>query len=176
MKGMCGPMRRTFIFAFDDTLAGFSVYNTWALVLDRPMIKPMGDLIPGSWEVLDTLARRGDRLYLYTLNLVLNEEQKWKKINRLGLDRFFQKGNTYMVSQKTPQMFRWICRGRDPDRCYMVGNSYKNDIRPALDAGIKAIYIRRPMLKRLVPDLHGSHPRLFRMSCISQILDKYEEI
>jgi putative hydrolase of the HAD superfamily len=167
---------RTFIFDFDDTLAGNSIYNTWSLYLDIPLLRPVGGLLPGSREVLEFLSRRGDRIYMLTLNLVLDEEMKWRKIERLGIGEWFDEGNTFMVKDKTPEVFRRICRGSDPRRCYMVGNSFKRDIDPALRSGIKAIFIRRPLICRLFPDLHGDHENLIRMREIRQIVTRYREL
>jgi len=162
-------MKRTFIFDFDDTLAGFSLYNTWGIYLDLPLVRPIGGPLPGAIDVLEELRRRRDRLYLFTLNLVLNEDMKWRKIRRLGMDRYFNRNNTYMVRKKTPELFRTICKGQDPSRCYMVGNSFRNDIEPALEAGINAIYIPRPVFKRALPWTYRKHERLSVLSDIRQV-------
>lgn len=167
---------RTFIFDFDDTLAGYSLYNTWTIYLDLPFIKPVGGLIPGATSVLEHLSSRGDRLYMMTLNIVLDERKKWKKLDRLGLRRWFDETNTMMVRRKTPEMFREICLGMDPSRCYMVGNSFKNDIAPALEAGIKGIYIPRPFFKRALSWRHPASKGLIRLSKIEQIISEYERL
>ena len=167
---------RTFIFDFDDTLAGHSVYNTWSLYFDLPLIRPVGGLLPGAREVLDFLTSRGDSVHMLTLNILLDEEAKWRKLERLGLFRWFDEMNTFMVADKTPEIFRRICRGRDPRRCYMVGNSFRRDIGPALRAGIKAIYIRRPLVFRVFPDMHGQHENLIRMDRLGQIINEYPRI
>jgi FMN phosphatase YigB (HAD superfamily) len=164
---------RTFIFDFDDTLAGNSIYNTWALYLDLPFLKPVGGLLPGAQEVLEFLSGKGDRLYMLTLNLILDDELKWKKLDRLGMGEWFNERNTFMVDDKTPDIFKRICKGKDPSRCYMVGNSFRRDIEPALRSGIKAIYIRRPLLFRALPDVHGRHGNLIRLKDIGQIIPRY---
>ncbi|MDG6224671.1 MAG: hypothetical protein QCI82_04070 [Candidatus Thermoplasmatota archaeon] len=167
---------RTFIFDFDDTLAGYSLFNTWAIHLDIPLIKPIGGLLPGAERVLDHLSSKGDRLYMLTLNIVLDERRKWKKLDRLGMRRWFHEGNTIMVRKKTPEIFLSICGDTDLSECYMVGNSFRNDIAPALEASIKAIYIPRPFFKRPLSWRHPMSKGLIKLSKIEQIISEYDRI
>jgi FMN phosphatase YigB (HAD superfamily) len=168
-------MRRTFLFDFDDTLAGFAVYNTWVYISPIKIFPPVGGLLPGAEEVLDFLLSRGDDLKMVTLNIVLDEEKKWKKLERLGLRKYFNEDNVWMVREKTPDLFREICRGKNPNYCTMVGNSVINDIRPALDAGIKAIFIPRPIFKRVLP-IGVDDPNCLVLRRIDQIIDRYDEL
>ena len=169
-------MGKFFIFDFDDTLAGFSVYNTWLYRMGWSFPPPLGNLLPGSEEVLDRI--KGDRvpLHMLTINIVLNDEMKWRKLHRLEITRWFDERHVHMVRKKTPDVFKRICRGRDPKRCYMVGNSYMHDIRPSLEAGINAIYIPRPHIKRLYDPFIPDHPNLIRLRRISQILEIYDDL
>ena len=169
-------MGKFFIFDFDDTLTGFSVYNTWLYRTGWTFPPPLGGLFKGAEEVLDRI--KGDRipLHMLTINIVLNDDMKWKKLNRLDITRWFDERNVHMVRRKTPEVFARICRGRDLSRCYMVGNSYANDIKPSLEAGIKAIYIPRPHVKRLYDPFLPDHERLIRLGRISDILKIYDDL
>lgn len=101
-------------------------------IADQPM-----ELIPGVRETLEYLAGRHD-LTLFTKGHA--EEQKLK-IDRSGLGVFF--GHTAIVPEKDAPSYRKLVaeRGLDPSRTWMVGNSPKSDIKPAIQAGIGAVYV-----------------------------------
>jgi len=166
-------MDRLFLFDFDDTLANFSVYNSWVFKQPIKILPPIGGTIDGATEVLDFLRSKGDDLAMVTMNMILDRDVKWKKLERVGMGRWFDQGNVHMVREKTPELYRKIITGRDPDRCYMVGNSLKHDITPALKAGIKAIYIPRPKVKRLLPLRLPRSDRLTVLKDIRQVMELY---
>ena len=169
-------MARTFIFDFDDTLAGFSIYNT--LVFKQPLkvLPPIGGTLKGVPKVLDFLKQKGDRLFILTMNVVMDETLKWKKMERVGMRRWFSDRNVMMVRRKTPEVIRGICRDAPKAECFMVGNSYKNDMAPALEAGINAIYIPRPVVKRLLNFTLPDRPTLHVLGNIGEIEAKYDEL
>ncbi|MGA1866147.1 MAG: hypothetical protein ACMUFK_01625, partial [Thermoplasmatota archaeon] len=96
-------MDRLFIFDFDDTLANFSLYNTWVLKGPVKVLPHIGTTIKGAVEVLEFVRSRGDALAMLTMNIVLNDELKWKKLKRVGMDRWFNDRNTFFVRKKTPE-------------------------------------------------------------------------
>jgi len=101
-------------------------------ILDCPM-----EVIEGVPETLTYLAARHD-LTLFTKGHA--EEQKLK-IDRSGLGRCF--GHTAIVKEKDVAAYRRLVteRGIDPERAWMVGNSVKSDINPALAAGLNAVFV-----------------------------------
>jgi len=101
-------------------------------ILERPM-----EVIEGVPETLEYLAGRHD-LTLFTKGHV--EEQKLK-LDRSGLSGFF--GHTAIVKEKDAPAYRRLVsdRGMDPRRTWMVGNSPKSDINPALEAGLRAVFV-----------------------------------
>lgn len=116
-------------------------------ILEAPV-----ELIDGVAETLEYLAMRHD-LTLFTKGQA--EEQKLK-IDRSGLGVYF--GHLAIVKEKDAEAYRRLARerGMDPARAWMVGNSPKSDINPALEAGLNAVYVPHPrtwMLERedLVP-------------------------
>jgi putative hydrolase of the HAD superfamily len=68
------------------------------------------------------------------------EEQRLK-IERSGLEPFFNA--TAVVHEKTEETYRAIVQERqlDPARTWMIGNSPRSDINPALAAGLNAVFI-----------------------------------
>ena len=101
-------------------------------ILECPM-----EVIPGVAETLEYLAGRHD-LTLFTKGHA--EEQKLK-IDRSGLGVWF--GHTAIVKEKDAAAYRALVaeRGMDPERTWMIGNSPKSDINPALAAGLNAVFV-----------------------------------
>ncbi|MCK7516106.1 MAG: hypothetical protein MZV70_77120 [Desulfobacterales bacterium] len=167
-------MDRLFLFDFDDTLANFSIYNSWVLKQPVRIFPPIGSTIKGAREVLDFLKGESDELVMVTMNMILDAGVKWEKLERVGMRRWFDEDNVHMVKEKTPDLFRRLTAGRDPSRCYMVGNSLKHDIVPALGAGIKAVYIPRPLIKRLLPARLPRSKDLTVLRDIGQLIEAYD--
>lgn len=89
-------------------------------------------------------------------------KHQWNKVDMLGLDRWFDRGNV-IVSGDTPYMkpdielFRMFEKkfGLAPSDFWMIGDSYKHDIKGALDAGWHALWINRRFLgpQEITPDI-----------------------
>lgn len=101
-------------------------------ILEQPV-----ELIADVEETLAALAARHD-LTLFTKGHP--EEQKWK-VDRSGLGRYF--AHTAIVKEKDAGAYRRIVteRGLEPERTWMIGNSPKSDINPALEAGLGAVLV-----------------------------------
>jgi phosphoglycolate phosphatase-like HAD superfamily hydrolase len=167
-------MRRLFIFDYDDTLANFTLYNSLVFRTKQRIIPPIGGLIDGAGEVLKFLHGKGDRLHILTMNIIMDHDSKWRKMDHVGITRWFRKEDIDMVRNKTPEKMLSICGRLPPERCYMVGNSYRHDIEPALGAGINPIYIPRPKYKRIFPGKVDGRVRVLKD--IREIIDLYDEL
>jgi putative hydrolase of the HAD superfamily len=101
-------------------------------ILECPM-----EVIPGVRETLGYLASRHD-LTLFTKGHV--DEQKLK-IDRSGLGGFFQ--HAAIVKEKDAPAYRRLVaeRGMDAAVTWMIGNSPKSDVNPALEAGLNAVFV-----------------------------------
>ena len=101
-------------------------------ILEQPI-----ELIDGVPETLESLAVRHD-LTLFTKGD--HEEQKLK-VDRSGLGIYF--GHLAIVKEKNGEAYRTLVRDRRlaPERTWMVGNSPKSDINPALEAGLNAVFV-----------------------------------
>jgi putative hydrolase of the HAD superfamily len=95
------------------------------------------ETIAGVPETLEYLSARHD-LTIFTKG---NPEEQKLKIDRSGLGRFFR--HTAIVKEKdTAAYLRLVAeRQLDPARTWMIGNSPKSDINPAMDAGLHAVFI-----------------------------------
>jgi putative hydrolase of the HAD superfamily len=103
---------------------------------ERILKCPM-EVIPGVPETLSYLAERHD-LTLFTKGNV--DEQKLK-LDRSGLGGFFQ--HTAIVKEKDEAAYRRLVteRGMDAAVTWMIGNSPKSDVNPALEAGLNAVFV-----------------------------------
>jgi putative hydrolase of the HAD superfamily len=95
------------------------------------------EVMEGVEETLAELASRHD-LTLFTKG---HPEEQRLKIDRSGLGRYFS--HTAIVKEKDAAAYRALVaeRGFDPARTWMIGNSPKSDINPAIEAGLNAVLI-----------------------------------
>jgi putative hydrolase of the HAD superfamily len=102
-------------------------------------------LLDGVKETLDYLAPRHD-LFLLTKGEV--EEQKLK-VERSGIEEYFRQ--VVIVQEKDVATYHRVVEELqvDPQQTWMVGNSPRSDINPALATGLNAVYIPHPHTWRL---------------------------
>ena len=101
-------------------------------ILEQPM-----EIIPGVPDTLAYLAERHE-LTLFTKGTL--DEQRLK-IDRSGLAIHF--AHTAIVREKHPDAYRELVRERSmhPPATWMIGNSPKSDVNPALEAGLNAVFV-----------------------------------
>jgi putative hydrolase of the HAD superfamily len=134
-------------------------------ILDRPP-----ELIPG---VEDTLAYLCDRHSLLLFTKGDPDEQRMK-VDRSGLGRFFQ--HVGIVREKNEPAYRALACDRECvlEHTYMIGNSPKSDINPALAAGLNAVYVPHPRTWSLEKEaLPVHHPRLLTVERITDLLQHF---
>ena len=97
-------------------------------------------LLDGVKETLDYLSPRHDLVLLTKGDL---EEQKLK-VERSGIEQCFRQ--VVIVQEKNVATYHQVTSELqvDPQHTWMVGNSPRSDINPALAAGLKAVYIPHP--------------------------------
>ncbi len=117
----------------DDDLR--SVISLAERILEQPI-----ELIDGVEETLGYLSERHD-LTLFTKG---HPEEQRLKVDRSGLGRYF--GHTAIVKEKDAAAYSQIVasRGLARDLTWMIGNSPKSDINPALEAGLNAVLVPHP--------------------------------
>jgi putative hydrolase of the HAD superfamily len=95
------------------------------------------ELINGVEETLAYLAGR----HPLTLFSKGHSEEQHRKVQRSGLTRFFE--TCRIVKEKDADAYRRVVEemNMDPTVTWMVGNSPKSDINPALAAGLAAVLV-----------------------------------
>jgi len=95
------------------------------------------ELLPGVEETLAALAGR-HRLILMTKG---EHAEQADKLARSGLAQYFSA--VEVVAEKDPATYREVLRRHQLEarRSWMIGNSPKSDINPALAAGLNAVFL-----------------------------------
>jgi HAD superfamily hydrolase (TIGR01509 family) len=110
---------------------------------------------PGAYEVLGTLHKK------YKLALVANQpkgfDERVKKLNLTSYFDFVLGSEDYDVRKPDPAIYRLAAAklGIKPSEAVMVGDRPENDIKPAHEAGCKAIWIKQGLaiyVTKLEPD------------------------
>lgn len=103
---------------------------------ERILSHPM-ELIDGVQETLEVLATR-HTLVLFTKG---HEEDQRLKIDASGLLPYFAR--THITMEKDTAAYRQLVGSISavPEKTWMIGNSPKSDIHPALEAGLNAVLI-----------------------------------
>jgi putative hydrolase of the HAD superfamily len=113
--------------ALHETISGFA-----HTIAAHPM-----EVIAGVTETLHYLAQR-HRLILMTKGVVAEQSSK---VERSGLKKFFSA--VEIVAEKDLPTYRSIISkyALPSDSTWMIGNSPKSDVNPALAAGINAVFV-----------------------------------
>lgn len=109
------------------------------LALGRSAYNQQVEPYPHMVETLDRLKADGHELFLYTGGVPTVQE---KKIKAVRLEPYFGKG-VFVRQHKTVHDLETIVRQEqfDRGRTWMIGNSMRTDVVPALEAGLHCIYI-----------------------------------
>jgi putative hydrolase of the HAD superfamily len=130
-------------------------------ILECPM-----ELIEGVAPTLQYLSERHE-LTLFTKG---HPDEQKLKVDRSELGRYF--AHTAIVKEKDAEAYRRLVqeRGMDPALTWMIGNSPKSDINPALEAGLHAVFV--PHAHTWVLEKQDIRPGEGRLL----VLDRFEEL
>ena len=131
--------RKSLVRCFEDlTAAPFTEEKHHRIVsfVDSIADQEM-ELLPGVAETLPLLASR-HRLLLVTKG---DDEEQRDKLQRSGLADYFSA--VEVLKEKHEMAYRELMRHHQCDaaRTWMIGNSPKSDVNPALAAGLNAVFV-----------------------------------
>jgi putative hydrolase of the HAD superfamily len=141
------------------------VMNFAMRIVHHPM-----ELINGVEETLEYLSPRHD-LTLFTKG---DPEEQKLKLDRSGLAIYF--GHTAIVKEKNAASYSALIQERrlNPERTWMIGNSPKSDINPALEAGINAVFVPHEHTWRLEhEEVREGRGRLLRLTRFAQLREYF---
>ena len=124
------------------------------------------ELIPEVASTLHDLGRRHDLLLLTKGD---PDEQR-RKIEASGLDHHFRAA--VIVVEKEPSVYEALVRDQvlDPERTWMIGNSVRSDVNPALEVGLGAVFIPNANTWALEhAELVTGAPRLLQLERFAQL-------
>lgn len=138
--------------------------------LTSPILSSKRRLMPGATETLADLASRHDILLLTKGS----PDEQEPKIDASGIASWFRR--IFIVADKTPATYRQVVReaGITPARTWMIGNSPRSDIIPALEAGLGAIYIPNADTWTLeLEALPHDDQRLIHLDKLTELVDYF---
>ena len=134
-------------------------------IAEHPM-----EILPDVPETLQDLSQR-HRLFMVTKG---NITEQMGKVERSGLREYFNA--IEVVAEKDAAAYRAVVEkyGLIRDLTWMIGNSPKSDINPALEAGLHAVFVPHHntwMLERDELRKHVTDGRLLEMESFGRLRD-----
>jgi len=124
-------------------------------------------LLDGVQETLNYLSPRHDLILLTKGDL----EEQQLKVERSGIEHCFRR--VVIVQEKDVATYSRVTGELDvdPKQTWMVGNSPRSDINPALAAGLSAVYIPHPHTWRLEHEevQNSGDERLLTLSTFAEL-------
>jgi len=127
------------------------------------------ELLDGVPETLEYLARR-HLLFIVTKG---DPGEQSRKIENSGLKGFFR--DVEILREKNILTYKGLLEARrwNPDNTWMIGNSPRSDINPALAAGMNAVYIPHRHTWILEHEAPEEHPRLLELERFSDLRSNF---
>ena len=156
------------------------VYQRLCKSRDRPVEDEVSDAVQEIGQAVveypvvlldgveETLVRLTGRCRLLLLTKGDRGTQKGK-LARSGLGHLFD--GVHVVPEKDAQVIRGLVAeyGLRPEQTWMVGNSPRSDINPALEAGIGAIYVPHPNTWNLEKEEIAEPDRVIVLNCLGEL-------
>ncbi len=128
------------------------------------------ELLPDVAATLAELATR-HRLLLFTKG---QRDEQIRKLERSGLARHFSA--VEVAAEKNVAAYRTliVTAGLDPAYSFMIGNSPRSDINPAVKAGLRAVFIPHPHTWELEhEEIDLSDARIVSIASFLGLLDMF---
>jgi putative hydrolase of the HAD superfamily len=126
-------------------------------------------------EVLSTLAvlRSRHRLMLFTKG---DFDEQFYKLDRSGLKEHFDR--IEIVREKDTEAYHSLVERHSLERhsTFMIGNSPRSDVLPALEAGLWAVFVPHPHTWQHEHDEVEPHPRLLVAESLADVPSLVEQI
>jgi putative hydrolase of the HAD superfamily len=129
------------------------------------------ELLPGVELTLRELSRR-HRLLLFTKGQPI---EQMTKLERAGLRALFSRVGIPLEKDATAYTLLLAQAELDPGRTFMIGNSPRSDINPAVRAGLRgAVFIPHPHTWELEDEeLEPAAERVVKITTFSQLLELF---
>jgi putative hydrolase of the HAD superfamily len=170
-RAFARSLRETFVRLTEGHATAAEADEVERLGLDilGTTIEPLPGVVP-------TLERLREHHHLYLVTKGEYEEQRLK-IEASSMEPLFD--GVIITHEKSPETYHDAVASLALDRArtWMIGNSPRSDINPALEAGINAVFIPHPYTWRLeeadVPEAAPQGRQLLRLAAFSQLVDVF---
>lgn len=137
--------------------------------LVRPLHWDTLDLLSGVEQTLHTLSKR-NHLIMVTKG---DHEEQSHKVARSGLGHFFSA--VEILPEKTAQRYTDLINNHElePSTTWMIGNSPRSDIHPAVAAGIGAIHIPHVETWSHERETLVEHSRILRLNTFADLVQHF---
>ncbi len=138
--------------------------------IGRRLMEQRCELLPGVEATLSVLAQR-HRLLLFTKGQF---DEQHGKLDASGLRPLFS--HVAVVREKDLPAYRRLLSEAmlEPEHSYMIGNSPRSDINPALQAGLGAVYIPYPQTwEREHEEIRSTSRRLTQLDSFHGLLELF---
>lgn len=107
--------------------------------IGRSVFETEVEPFPYMYDALNKLQKDGHQLYLFTGG---DEKNQSRKIIQLGLEAYFE-DRVFISAHKNNKALQKVLNKipANKESIWMIGNSLKTDIKPAIELGINAIHI-----------------------------------
>lgn len=122
------------------------------------------DNVPGATEVLTELKNEGYSMIVLTAG---DEEVQHKRIKDAGISEFFEA--VYVYPFKTPEILKEVLSNYEGQIHFMIGNSLRSDIYPALENNVGAIHVIRETWEIDDFNVDINHPLYFSVQNLIEI-------
>jgi|GEM_PF-1540575 haloacid dehalogenase superfamily, subfamily IA, variant 1 with third motif having Dx(3-4)D or Dx(3-4)E len=144
-----------------------ALYAAWQASHAKP------ELLEGARELLSLLKRQGKRLILWSKGTPAQQEEKTR---RVGVYDFFDARLVSHEKGRHEAVERWLVPAvKGP--WAMVGDSYEQDVLPALDHAAVVYWIHGGWANRIAgPKTRAAHPKMRRIGHIRELLMELERV
>lgn len=170
-----GYGRRPYMLALHEAAVELSAPDDEGLreaieLIGAHLIERDSELLPGVEPTLRELSQR-HTLLMFTKG---QRDEQLRKLARSGLEPLFERVVT--PREKDVDAYRRLVRDAelDPAVTYMIGNSPRSDINPAVRAGLRAVYIPHTHTWELEhEELDPADDRIIELTAFRQLTELF---
>ncbi len=167
-----GYGRRPYVMALKlaaDRLAPSAIRKSLDPEIDsigNHLLERHSQLLPGVEPTVRELSTR-HRLMIFTKG---RRDEQMRKLERSGLGPYF--GRMETPHEKDVHAYRQLIRDAelDPSASFMIGNSPRSDINPAVRAGLGAVFIPYPHTWELEQEEIAAHERIIEVAAFRDLV------
>ena len=127
------------------------------------------DLIECAADLLSALKYAGYRLMVVTKG---DDDIQRDKIRRAGIEHYFD--HIVVLGNKTKKTWEFVAAAYnvEPSKSFVIGDSIKSDVNPAIAAGFNAVYIKTP--EQWYIEFDDPHPNMIPQKSLRSLVNFFQ--